>query len=190
MRLFDSHCHLQDARFDKDRKEVLKRASAAGVAAVVVCGEDLASSKAAIALADQSVHPSILPAIGFHPHEAAGATDAALINIQKLAASSQVSAIGEIGLDFYREMAPRHVQRSVFDAQLAIASDMSLPVSIHSRDAEEDLRPHLVPFASKSPLKAQGRPLGVLHAFGGTLRQASEYAELGFLISLTCSAGY
>lgn len=190
MRLFDSHSHVQDARFDEDREAVLARAAAAGVATIVVCGEDVASSEAAIALAAGTDSPRLLATAGFHPHEAWQANDAALDRIEGLAAAGNVAAIGEIGLDFYRDLSPRHVQRRVFDAQLAIAARLGLPVSIHSRDAEGELAPHLARFAAESPLTAQGRPLGVLHAFGGTLEQARQYAGMGFLISLTCSAGY
>ena len=190
MRLFDSHSHLQDARFDEDREAVLARATAAGVETIVVCGEDVASSEAAVALAARTEHPRLLATVGFHPHEAAQATEDALDRIEKLARTSPVAAIGEIGLDFYRDLAPRHVQRRVLDGQLAIAARLRLPVSVHSRDAEGELRPHLAGFAAESPLAKQGRPLGVLHAFGGTLEQARTYVEMGFLVSLTCSAGY
>ena len=190
MRLVDSHSHLHDARFDEDREAVLARAATAGVGAIVVCGEDIESSKAAIALAATTEHPQLLATAGFHPHEATQATEAALDEVEKLAGSAGVAAIGEIGLDFYRDLAPRHVQRRVFDAQLAIAAGLGLPVSVHSRDAEEELRPHLETFAARSPLGEEGRPLGVLHAFGGTLEQARRYVEMGFLVSLTCAAGY
>lgn len=190
MRFFDSHSHLQDARFDEDRAAVLARATAAGVDTIVVCGEDVESSRAAIALAARTKRPRLLAAAGFHPHEASNATEAALDEIEQLARSGSVAAIGEIGLDFYRELSPSHVQRQVFDAQLAIAARLGLPVSVHSRDAEGDVRPHLERFAAESPLARQGRPLGVLHAFGGTLQDARGYADMGFLVSLTCAAGY
>ncbi len=190
MRLFDSHSHVQDARFDEDREAVLARAAAAGVATLVVCGEDVASSEAAIALTADTSSPRLLATAGFHPHEASQASEAALDRIEALAAGGNVAAIGEIGLDFYRDLSPRDVQRRVFDAQLAIAARLGLPVSVHSRDAEDELEPHLARFAAESPLAAQGRPLGVLHAFGGTLEQARRYVDLGFLVSLTCSAGY
>lgn len=190
MQLFDSHSHLQDPRFDEDRGAVLARAAAAGVETIIVCGEDVASSEAAIALAARTARPRVLAATGFHPHEAAQATEPALDQIETLAGRAPVAAIGEIGLDFYRDLAPRHVQRSVFDAQLAIAARLGLPVSVHSRDAEEELKPYLARFAGESPLGREGRPLGVLHAFGGTLEQARRYVEMGFLVSLTCAAGY
>lgn len=190
MCFFDSHSHLQDERFDEDREAVLGRAAAAGVEAIVVCGEDAESSEAAIGLAERTARPRLLATAGFHPHEASRATEDALDRIEALARNARVTAIGEIGLDFYRDLSPRDVQRRVFDAQLAIASRLGLPVSVHSRDAEEALAPHLETFAAASPLAAERRPLGVLHSFGGTLEQARRYVELGFLISLTCAAGY
>lgn len=190
MAFFDSHSHLQDPRFDEDRAAVLSRAAAAGVHTILVCGEDVESSRAAMALAANAKRPRLLAAAGFHPHEAAHATEAALDEIELLARSGGAAAIGEIGLDFYRDLSPRHVQRQVFDAQLAIAVRLGLPVSVHSRDAEGEVRPHLARFAAESPLARRGRALGVLHAFGGTLREAREYAAMGFLVSLTCAAGY
>ena len=190
MRFFDSHSHVQDARFDEDREAVLGRAAAAGVDVIVVCGEDVESSEAAIALANRTARPRLLATAGFHPHEAARATDDGLEAIERLAASPGVVAIGEIGLDFYRDLSPRDVQRRVLDAQLGIASRLGLPVSVHSRDAEDQLAPHLKGFAAESPRSGEGKPLGVLHAFGGTLEQARRYIDLGFLISLTCAAGY
>ena len=190
MRFFDSHSHLQSERFDEDREAVLARAAAAGVETIVVCGEDLESSEAAIALTARADGPRLLATAGFHPHEASRAGEDALERIEELAAGGKVAAIGEIGLDFYRDPSPRDVQRRVFDAQLAIAARLGLPVSVHSRDAEADLEPHLARFAAESPLAARGRALGVLHAFGGTLEQARRYAGMGFLVSLTCSAGY
>ncbi len=190
MRLIDAHSHLQDARFDADREAVLVRAAEAGVEAIVVCGEDVESSEAAIALAAATSQPRLLAAVGFHPHEASRASESALDAIERLAGAAPVAAIGEIGLDFYRELAPRATQRRVLDAQLAIAARLSLPVSLHSRDAEADLEPHLARFVAESPLAAAGCAPGVLHAFGGTLEQARRYAEMGFLISLTCAAGY
>ncbi|MXZ88921.1 MAG: TatD family deoxyribonuclease [Dehalococcoidia bacterium] len=190
MRLFDSHSHLQDERFDEDREAVLGRAAAAGVETIVVCGEDVESSQAAVGLAERTERPKLLATAGFHPHEASRATTAALDAIETLARNAGVVAIGEIGLDFYRDLSPRDLQRRVFDAQLALAAQLGLPVTVHSRDAEEDLSPHLETFAAESPLGGEGRPLGVLHAFGGTLEQARRYVELGFLVSLTCAAGY
>ena len=190
MRLIDTHCHLQDARFDADREAVLARAAEAGVVTIVVCGEDVASSEAAIALAESTARPRIRATAGFHPHEAARATEDALDAIERLAGNRHVAAIGEIGLDFHQDRAPRDVQRRVFDAQLAIAARLGLPVTVHSRDAETEVKPHLARFAAESPLPAQGRPPGVLHAFGGTLEQARAYTAMGFLVSLTCAAGY
>ncbi len=190
MRLVDSHSHLQDPRFDTDREAVLARAEAASVAMIVVCGEDLASSAAAVVLAERQAQPRLLATAGFHPHEAAAASDAALTELETLAERAPVAAIGEIGLDFHYERAPRHTQQRAFDSQLAIAARLGLPVCVHSRAAEAEIEPHLAHFATCSPLAGEGRPLGVLHAFGGTLEQAQRYVELGFLISLACSAGY
>ena len=190
MRFTDSHTHLQDGRFDEDRALVLRRAEDAGVSTIIVCGEDLESSRAATALAAATASPRILATVGVHPHQAAQATPPVLQEIEAMASEPGVVAIGEIGLDFYRELAPRDVQRRALDEQLRIAARLGLPVCLHSRDAEADLEPHLARFGAMSPVTADTRPLGVMHAFGGTLEQARHYVALGFLISLACSAGY
>ena len=188
IRLFDSHTHVQDARFDADREGVVERATAAGVTDLLVCGEDLASSEAAVTLAETV--PGAIAAAGYHPHEARHASPEALDAIEALSRSEHVVAIGEIGLDFYRDLAPRDLQRRALDAQLAVAARLGLPVVIHSRDAEEAIEPHLRAFTEASPLRREGRALGVMHAFGGSLDQAQRYVELGFLISLACSVTY
>ena len=189
-RFFDSHSHLQEIRFDGDRDAVLFRASCASVRDIVVCGEDLKSSEAAVELAQLTDTVRILPTVGFHPHEAEKATPSALRELQGLAGEPDVVALGEIGLDFYRELVPRAKQRRVLDAQLEIAALVGLPVCVHSRGAESHLVEPLGEFAAASPLRESGRPLGVMHAFGGTLEQAQLYVDLGFLISFACSAGY
>lgn len=188
MTLFDTHSHIQDAAFAGDRDAVIARARAAGVGAIAVCGWDAASNTAAIALA--ALHEGLLPAVGFHPHDASGVTPAMLAELEAQAASPVVAAVGEIGLDYYRDLSPREVQRRVLDDQLAIAVGAAKPVCVHTRSAEEDIYPQLEAFAQRSPLVASGRPAGVMHCFGGTLEQAQRFVALGFLVSLACTVTY
>ena len=184
----DSHCHLQDDAFDHDRDEVVRRARSAGVTSLIVCGYDEAANLAALALARR--HTGLYPTVGFHPHEAATVTPAMLVELEQQAAISAVVAVGEIGLDFYRDHSPPDIQASVLEEQLEIALRIGKPVSIHTRGAEEAIEPHLRRYALRQGAAFSDRPVGVMHCFGGTLEQAIRYVDLGFLISLPCTVTY
>ena len=175
--LIDSHTHLQDEIFDDNRKKVIARAREEGVEHIFVCGEDISSSQAAIKLAQKD--PRITAMVGFHPHNASEATLGKLDQVKELARNKEVCAIGEIGLDFYRNISPPKIQHDIFESQLSIAAEIGLPVSIHSRNAENELRPHLKNFVHKSQREIHG----ILHCFSGNLKLALEYYEQGFLIS-------
>ena len=170
--LFDSHTHLQDPAFDGRLEPVLERARAAGVRAITVCGYDMASNHAALELAAR--HDMLLPTVGVHPHDAKDATAAAMAELASLAARPKVVAVGELGLDFYRDLSPRDTQRRVLDEQLEIAATLGKPVCVHSRGAEEEIYPQLEAYSRAAvTLRREGRPVGVMHCFGGTLEQAA-----------------
>jgi TatD DNase family protein len=184
----DTHCHLQDDAFGRDADETVLRARAAGVTAMVVCGYDAAANLAAMAMARK--HAGVYPTVGFHPHEAATVTSEMLRELEGQAARAEVVAVGEIGLDFYRDHSPRDIQASVLDEQLEIALRVRKPVSIHSRGAEDAIEPSLRRYAARQAAAFGSRPVGVMHCFGGTLEQAQCYVDLGFLISITCTITY
>lgn len=187
--LFDTHSHLQDPAFAEDLLPVLERAAAAGVRGAAVCGYDMPSNYAAIQLAEH--HPMLCPTVGIHPHDAKDVTAAAFTELETLAALPRVVAIGELGLDFYRDHSPRDVQRRVLDDQLGLAASLGKPVCVHSRGAEDEVYEHLSAYARKAlSLRSAGRPLGVMHCFGGTLEQARRYVALGFVISIACTISY
>ena len=188
MRLFDSHSHIYDTAFAGDLGGTIARARAAGVEHIAVCGDDLASSQAALRLAEEFT--SIVPTAGFHPHAAREVSGALLAELEALACDPRIAAIGEIGLDYYRDLSPRSVQRRVLGAQLDIAVRLGKPVCVHSRGAEDAIEVPLRGYATASPLRAAGRPVGVMHCFGGTLEQARRFAGLGFLVSLACVVTY
>jgi TatD DNase family protein len=171
--LVDTHAHLDDARFEADLDHVISRALHAQVQAIITIGADLDSSRAAIALAEQ--YPQIYAAVGIHPHEAARVTDDDLKELARLSEHPKVVAIGEIGLDFYRNLSPRDSQRDVFTAQLRLAMDKGKPVVIHDRDA------HAETLAILTELAQDWR--GVLHCFSGGYEMAIEALELGFDLS-------
>lgn len=185
---FDSHAHLQDPAFASDLDSVVRRIEEANLAGVLVCGYDPPSNHAGLELTGRS--PLLFAAVGYHPHESDEITLALLEELASLAALPQVVAVGEIGLDFYRDLSPREIQRTLLDAQLEIAIRVGKPVSVHSRAAEEDILEHLAAYSRASGW-SPGRPaIGVMHCFGGTLEQAVRCTSLGFLVSLACTLTY
>ena len=186
--LVDSHCHLQDPQFDADRQTVLQHARDAGVSALVVVGTDLESSRRAVDLADSL--ENVYATVGFHPHNAKEMTRRHVDALWRLAHSPKVVAIGEIGLDYYRNLSPPDSQRKVFLQQLELARALSLPVVIHSRQADEETYEVLSAYEQRAlPDWPKDRPLGVMHCFAGDLMLALRYIQIGFMISVpgTCT---
>lgn len=171
--LIDTHAHLDHPRFDEDREAVLDRAWEAGLVAVVTIGSDLVSSERAVALAE--AHDKVFAAVGIHPHDASGATEAAFDRLRQLAAHPKVVAIGETGLDYYYDHSPRPVQRDVFIRQLGLARETGLPFVLHNRAADEDVMAVLRDYGAGLP--------GVLHAFTGDEAMAAECIERGYMLS-------
>lgn len=184
MQLVDSHAHLDLAQFDGDRQEVLRRAAGAGVVCLVDVGADLASSRRAVALAQ--VEPRIWAAVGIHPHDAASVTLETLAELRAWAGEPRVVAIGEIGLDYYRDLSPRSQQRDAFAAQLALAQELGLPVIIHDRDAHEET------LAILREAACQAAPAwgGVMHCFSGDLQFAHQVLDLGLYIGIAGPVTY
>ncbi|MEX0785985.1 MAG: TatD family hydrolase [Dehalococcoidia bacterium] len=186
MRLFDSHAHIQGPEFDADRDAVLERARAAGVEGMLVLGWDVPSSERAIALA--ATQPGVLAAAGCHPHSAAEMDEASLTRLAELAHDPRVAVVGEIGLDFYRNLSPHDRQIEVLRRQLDIAADAGKPVAVHGRDAHEALRPIIEQWSRRVGGRLpDGRPLGVMHYFAGDVELGRRYVELGFLLSIHTS---
>jgi len=193
MTLTDTHCHLDFNKFDSDREAVLERAIQAGVKRILIPGLSLTSSLSAVKLAQS--HPMLYAAVGVHPTEASDFERSTLDEFRKLSQYPKVKAIGEIGLDYYWDSAPRDHQQKVLKEQLALAAELQLPVVIHFRekalasggDCASDLMKILEEWGTglrreKSPLA--GRP-GVLHSFSGTLETARAAMSLGFYIGVT-----
>ncbi|MBN1284070.1 MAG: TatD family hydrolase [Anaerolineae bacterium] len=178
MQLVDTHCHLDFNHYDADRAQVIARAQAAGVWRIVNPGIDAETSRAAIELAAQ--YESVYAAAGIHPNSSAGFTPGDIDAIGELARSAKVVAIGEIGLDYYRQRSPHGEQRRAFDAQLALAVELQLPIIIHSRDAGADVIDLLVRWVKVLP-----DPPGVFHSFGEDWHAAKRALELGFYLGFT-----
>lgn len=186
--LIDTHAHLDLAQFDVDRAAVLARARAAGVAGVVTVGIDLASSRRAVALAAEN--PGIRASVGVHPHDASTLTGETLAALRALSEKPEVVALGEIGLDYYRDRSPRDVQRRAFQAQLAWAAKLGKPVIIHDRDAHDDVLHILSAWAADLSGKALDGRLGVLHTFSGDLSMAERAMDLGFYLGFSGPVTY
>jgi TatD DNase family protein len=171
--LVDSHCHLDSRDFDADREAVIARARAAGVETMLAIGtgEGPPDLEAGLRLAEQ--HACFLASAGLHPHDAAKADAAVLKHLAALSAHPKIVAVGEIGLDYHYDFAPRNVQQEVFLAQLAIARETGLPVIIHTREAWDDTFALL---AAHWP-KDGG---GIFHCFSGGVAEARRALDLGF----------
>ena len=178
--LIDSHAHIYYRDYAGDFDDMLKRAEDAGVMAIVVVGTDIESSRESVELAEK--YPQLYAAVGIHPHDAGRVTAACYDVIKALAvSSSKVVAIGEIGLDFYRDRSPRDQQEIVFRRFLQIAAELRKPVIIHDRDAHD----RVITIMREETVRR-----GVLHCFSGDVTLASEAAALGFYISIPGTITY
>ena len=161
-----------------DRDAVLERATDAGLERILVPGFDVASSRAAVALA--ATHPGLVQAaVGIHPHYAAAASAHDWVALGVLASADGVVAVGEIGLDYFRNLSPPDVQRAAFGRQLELAASVGKPVLIHDREAHADVRRALLEW----PGPGGGGPPGVLHAFSGDEALAEPLVARGYLVS-------
>jgi len=176
MNFHDSHCHLDPMRYGADLHEVLVRARAAGVTGMTVIGTRAVDSEAAADLADRE--PGIVAAAGIHPNDVAEADADEWDRITRLVVSGRVAAIGETGLDWYRDHSPRELQREYFDRHIRLAQKLALPLVVHTRESIRDTLDALREALMRGPLVI------VLHSFTGTVAEASEAVELG------CSLGF
>ena len=183
----DTHCHLDLSAFDADLTEVLDRAKAEGVKYILVPGIDLASSQKAVSIAEH--YPDVYAAVGVHPHRSASWNASVASELRSLTESSSVCAIGEIGLDYYRNLAPPDVQREAFQDQLALAADLGLPVVVHSRQALEEVLDDLLAWSADLPPGLTQRA-GVLHAYSGDLQAASRASAQGFYFGVAGPVTY
>jgi TatD DNase family protein len=172
--VIDSHCHLNVDDYGEDLEAVLARAEEAGVHGILVPGIGLASCERAVAIAAK--HPQVRAAVGIHPHEALEWGDDAERRIREWAALPEVVAIGEVGLDFYRDWSPFDAQRRAFREQLVMAADLGMPVIVHNRDAHEEVM---------TALEAHPGLPGQLHCFAGGPALAERVVAAGFHLSFT-----
>jgi len=178
--LIDSHAHLQWASFDKDREEAVSRAREVGVEYIVNIGFDVDGSRKAVELAE--LCEGFYATVGIHPHNASQFNDDVLEELRMLSGHAKVVAIGEIGLDYYRNLSPRTAQKRAFEVQLLLAEELGLPVVVHDREAHSEILEVLSAF--------KGRIKGVTHCFSGSREMAEQCIKYGFYISFAGSVTY
>ena len=171
MEWFDSHCHVDEEKFNEDRDTVLARMREHGITRFAVIGSDMESSRHAIAFARTT--DGAIAAGGIHPHEAKGFHEEDCEEIAAWYRKGDIRAIGEIGLDYYYDFSPRDVQRTVCIRQMELAYEIGAPVVYHIRDAHADMLEIM-----KSKLTG-----GIIHCFSGSAEMAKEYLKLGYYIS-------
>lgn len=177
MRIFDSHCHLDDKVYDNDIMSVIERAADAGVTAMMVVGITLKSSHKAVNMA--AAHPALFASVGVHPHDAAHCDDETLAALRVMADNPHVRAWGETGLDFNRMFSPGDQQEKWLARQIEAADDCGLPLIFHERDSKgrflEILKAH-------TPNRTRK---GVVHCFSGNRSELRQYLDLGLHIGIT-----
>jgi len=172
--MIDTHCHIDFRDFDHDRDEIIVSAAEHGVDRLINIGADIPSSRRAFKLAND--YENIYCTVGVHPHDAATLTDAFLEDMAQMAANDKVVGIGEIGLDYYRDLSPRKIQREAFVKQLDLAITLDLPIVIHVREAMDDAIAIVTDYV--------GKLSGVFHCFPGTVDMANRVIDMGFHISV------
>jgi TatD DNase family protein len=180
MLLTDTHCHLDFRDYEKDRTFVLSRAWDAGVERILVPGIDLQTSKAAVELADKN--PQIFAAVGTHPNSANKWDYHTLGLLDEMTEHPKVVAVGEIGLDYYRDWTPHPLQIRVFREQLDMAAQRNLPVVIHTRNTKYD---DLSCMTTALNILTEYPVRGVLHSFSGNIELAKRALDLGLYIGIT-----
>jgi len=176
MKYFETHCHLDFRNYDKDREQTIDKCLKAGVDHFINVGIDEETSRASIKLAEK--YPQFYAAAGYHPHEATKYDESIL---REFLSHPRIVALGETGLDYYRNLSPQKIQQEVFEAQILIANELQLPLIIHNRDAHKDC---LELLKKHSPKKV------VFHCYSGDLSMAEQIWEMDWLISFTCTITY
>jgi TatD DNase family protein len=175
----DSHAHLYYKKLLDQLDDVIGRASDAGVNRIICVGTNLESSKTSISISER--YPSVFATVGIHPHDAKDAPVNYMEEIARLANHPRVIAVGEMGLDFYRNLSPQETQREVFQNQLELAQSLGLPAVIHNRNADNTIY---------EVIKSVGYEKGVMHCFSSDVTMAQQVLNFGFKISFTGTVTY
>jgi TatD DNase family protein len=177
--LVDTHCHLDFPEFNHDLEPTLQRAQAAGIGKFINISASLASCRASLTLSEK--HPPIYCAIGVHPHDAKDLSPVAYAEIEQLVQNKKVVAVGEVGLDFYRNLSPKEKQFAAFRKFIQLAKKYQLPLIIHCREAFGELT---------AVLEEEKYYRGAIHCFSGDEAILEKMLGIGFSISFTANITY
>ncbi len=169
--MIDTHCHLIDPQFNRDIEKVIERAKSSGISFIINIGYDVNTSISAVKM--HKNYEWLLPAIGIHPNESAEESLRQIVSIEKLCENQNIIAIGETGLDYYRNYTPRDAQQTLFRQHIHIAREYSLPLIIHTRNSVDD---------TVKILKEENYHRGVFHCYSGTYEQAKKILDMGFYL--------
>lgn len=173
--LIDTHTHVSDTKLAVEMDSVLERAKAADVVYMIDVGYDMISSKAAFL--NSKKHANIFSAVGVHPHDSGNVQSGYLDVLAEFLENEKTVALGEIGLDFYRDLSPRDTQRKVFIEQLELAKELDVPVIIHNREADQSVYDVLKEYKSSISVK-------IMHCYSSSLEMMKEFLKIGCYISL------
>ena len=174
MKIFDTHAHLNDKRFDEDREELIASLKENGVDYYCEIAYDMESAYRAYEISKN--YDFIYSAVGVHPHDSKELTEEDLPKLKELLSKDKVVALGETGLDYYYDNSPREVQKEWFIKQIELANELKLPIIIHDRDAHGDVM---------EVIRRHPDVKGILHSFSGSTEMARELVELGYYISFS-----
>ncbi|WP_425446809.1 TatD family hydrolase [Dethiothermospora halolimnae] len=174
--LIDSHAHLDDGRFDKDRDKIIKSLKEDDVDIVINPGADFLSSVKSVNMSEK--YDNIYAAVGIHPHEAKNMGEDTIGLLRDLSKKGKVVAIGEIGLDYHYDNSPRDIQKEKFREQIKLAKELNLPIIVHDREAHKDTYDII-------SSEYDGKLTGVIHSFSSSTEMAKKYIDMGFYISFS-----
>lgn len=181
IRIFDTHAHYDDEKFNEDRETVFENIRSSGVLKVVNIGCNMESSRISRQFSENI--PGFYGAVGIHPSDADEFNEESLDELHELALGERIVAIGEIGLDYYWNDFPKEVQREAFGRQLELARKLDMPVVIHCREAAAETFEFMKKHAEI--LKAEGKEVkGVIHCYSGSVEMAKDYVRLGYYIGV------
>ena len=176
--IFDTHAHYDDEAFDEDRDQVLKSLPEHGIGAVVNVGASMDGSEATYDLMQKYQH--VYGAIGIHPDDAAGMNEESMERLRQMLQHEKAVAVGEIGLDYYWDKAPRDLQKKWFISQMQLALELYMPINVHSREAAQDTFDAIKKYHATQP----GFAGGIIHCYSGSKEMAREYVKLGYHLGI------
>ena len=172
--MIDTHCHINDIKYDKDVKEVISRAVESGVEKMICVGTDLKTSEKALELANQ--YREIYATVGYHPHESKDAQKGYLYEFEEMSKNPKVVGIGESGLDYHYNISPKNIQKKIFREQIELSQDIGLPIIMHNRNSKEDLL---------SIIELTNLDYGVVHCFSENWEVAKKLTSKNIKLSFT-----